>query len=166
MAGHKQVMLISTNFLLQPGGKITQNLRFTAYKLCLFRLGLVRILLNRREEKSVTSDDSKVLSEDAKVWHSFQTGISVAFLRSTLGVEFKHHEEGKKAFLTEQKKAFSTYIIFIQIRMVPLNSIVENGHDDSFSCISLLPCGTHVHVETVFGATILKNVQKTDIDES
>lgn len=42
--------------------------------------------------------------------------------------------------------------------MVALNSIVKDGHDDSFSCVSFLPCGSHVHVETILGATILKNL--------
>lgn len=49
-----------------------------------------------------------------------------------------------------------TYIILIQVGVVALNAIVENGHDDSLSCVALLPCGSHVHVETVLGAAILE----------
>lgn len=74
-------------------------------------------------------------------------------------------DERRKTFQTDIKARSETYIILVQVWMVSLNAIVEDGYDDSFSCVPLLPCGSNVHVETVFGAAILKRIYR-DIDES
>lgn len=69
-------------------------------------------------------------------------------------------DERRKTFQTDVKARSETYIILVQVRMVALDSVVEDGHDDSFSCVSLLPCGSNVHVETVLGAAILKRIYR------
>jgi len=42
-----------------------------------------------------------------------------------------------------------TDVILGQVGMIGLNAVIEDGYDNSFSGIALLPCGKHVHVVRV-----------------
>lgn len=52
--------------------------------------------------------------------------------------------------------------------MICLNAVIENGNNNAFSCIPFLPCWCYVHVETIFGATVLqrKRKRRNDYDYS
>lgn len=53
-----------------------------------------------------------------------------------------------------------TYIVLQQIRVVPLNAVVQDRHDDALPGVALLPGRANVHVQTVLGATILDKIGK------
>lgn len=49
-----------------------------------------------------------------------------------------------------------TYVILRQVRMIRLNAVVEDRHNNSLSGIAFLPGGDHVHVEALEGASVLQ----------
>lgn len=57
----------------------------------------------------------------------------------------------------------STYVVESQIRMVALDAVVQDGHDDALARVTLLPGRSNVHVRSILGATVLqkKKSEKT-----
>lgn len=82
-----------------------------------------------------------------------ETKIFDGFLKGKLFCKFNqiHRIETN----TPSDGPVGTYIVLQQIRMVPLDAIVQDRHDDAFPRVAFLPCWTDVHVQTVLGATIL-----------
>jgi len=54
------------------------------------------------------------------------------------------------------------HVIVRQIGMISLYAVVEYRDDDVFAGVSFLPGRTHIHVETVQGAAVLKRNTKTN----
>lgn len=54
----------------------------------------------------------------------------------------------------------SAHVIVRQIGMIGLYTVVKYRDDNVFAGVSFLPGRTHIHVETVQRATVLKNKKK------
>lgn len=76
-------------------------------------------------------------------------------LKNTAPVLIKYIKRKKK-----QVCFVHTYVVLLQVRVVPLDAVVEDGHDDALAGVALLPGGAHVHVQTVLGATVLGENRK------
>ena len=51
--------------------------------------------------------------------------------------------------IVKRMESSETDVILGQVGMIGLNAVIEDGYDNSFSGIALLPCGKHVHVVRV-----------------
>jgi hypothetical protein len=48
-----------------------------------------------------------------------------------------------------------THIVQSEVRVIGLDAVVQDGHHDALARVPLLPSRRHVHVEAIFGATVL-----------
>lgn len=83
-----------------------------------------------------------------------------------LRVRVSHTRNLPKKICVYKKKKKKTYVVLFKIWMISLDAVIKNRYDNSFPSVSFTPCRLHIHIETIFGATVLqKNITDKETRE-